>query len=108
MIKVCIFLMDIVYMNKGFSMLEMLICMFILTAISTIALNNNKSINLEHFDFLNNYLSKQTYAYVNKQDINIKNNININSMGHVNQARTIDFDGHSVIIHLGNGYATYQ
>lgn len=87
-------------------MLEMIVCMCVICAFMLLSINNVKSVNFEYCYFLNDYLLKQSMAILNKEKVSIEHGVSFNSMGHVNQARTIDFNNHSVIIHLGNGYAT--
>lgn len=102
-------MMDIVWRTKkGFSMLEMLVCMIILSSLLLLSLNNTNYLNVDHYTFLNNYLYGQSCAILNSENVDVDKGIYFNSMGHVNQARTISFSNHSIIIHLGNGYATYN
>ena len=94
--------------KKGFSMLEMLASLVVISALMLVSLNNTKSLNLDHYYFLNEYLLSQSEAMLNKERVSLQHGISINSMGKVNQAKTIEFKNHKVIIHLGNGYATCQ
>lgn len=94
--------------QKGFSMLEMLVCLIIISGLMLVSLRNTNNINLDHYYFLNEYALKQSEAMLNKEDESIGNGVSFNSMGRVNQARTIEFNNHKVIIHLGNGYATCE
>ena len=57
---------------------------------------------------MNRYLSVQSEAISEKQNRPLEKGVLFYSMGVVNQARTIDFGKHKVIIHLGNGYVTYE
>ena len=94
--------------RKGYSMLEMIICIFILTSMTLLVLTNNSSVDLDGYYYLNNYLLLQSKAYVEKQEYDVDERVYFNHMGHVNQARTVKFSNHNVIIHLGNGYATFE
>lgn len=94
--------------KKGFSMLEMLICMCIISILMLFSISNTNKLNLEHYDFMNNYILLQSKAILNKQEEQIGKGLYFNSMGHINQAKTIDFNNRSIIIHLGNGYATIK
>lgn len=101
--------MVIVYTtNKGFTMIEMLLSICIIASLSLLYLNINYHLDLKHYSFLNDYLYKQSLAILNKNDEVYENGIRFNSMGHINQGKTIDFLKHKVIVHLGNGYATYE
>ena len=46
--------------NKGFSLLEMLITLFIITSLFVVGLNTFKEPNIEWIYFSNEYLLKQT------------------------------------------------
>lgn len=87
-------------------MLEMLICICIISMFTLITINSSNNFTTDNYYFLNNYLYSQSKAILNKENIDIGKGIHFNSMGHVNRAQTIDVSGHSVIIHLGNGYVT--
>ena len=100
-------MMDIVLKNKkGFSMLEMLVCICIVSAITILSINSTNNLDVDHYYFINDYLLKQSEAMKNRENVDVGKGIYFNNMGHVNQARTIDIGKHSLIIHLGNGYAT--
>lgn len=94
--------------KKGYSLLEMLICLTVISCLLLISLRNVHSLDLEHYSFLNEYLIKQSEAILYKNNVDVSGNIYFNSMGHVNMARTVDKGKHKVIIHLGNGYVTYD
>ena len=86
----------------------MLISTCIITSLGLLFLNINQSINLEHYSFMNDYLLSQSKIMLKKESEVYQKGIRFNSMGHINQARTIDYRRHKVIIHLGNGYVTYE
>ena len=94
--------------KKGFSMLEMLACLCLISALTLLSVINTSNLNLEHYSYLNNYELKQSEAILNNQEVSVGKGVYFNSMGHINQARTIEFKNHRVILHLGNGYATYE
>lgn len=94
--------------KKGFSMAEMLVCMLIISVFTLLSINRNTDIDLEHYTFLNKYLLEQSKAMRNRENIKVETGIYFNNMGHINQARTVGFNSHSVIIHLGNGYVSIK
>lgn len=94
--------------NKGFSMMEMLLCMIAMSALMVLSLSSIKELDLDHYYFLNNYLKRQSEAIRYTKNVSIGKGIEFNGMGHVNQAKTIDYSNHSIIIHLGNGYVTLK
>lgn len=94
--------------NRGYTLLEMLLCLIIISMMSLFALNYHQLQQLDHLYFLNEYLIMQSETIVDKKPSTFKNGITFNEMGHVNQARTIHFGKYDVIIHLGNGYASIK
>ena len=94
--------------KKGFTLIETLLSLMIICAVGLISLSFNPSLNLEHYYFMNDYLITLAESLTNKEESSYKNGVYINSMGHVKQAKTIDFGRHKVIIHLGNGYASIK
>lgn len=107
--KAYIYKMVTVSINKkGFSMLEMLVCLCIISALMLVSISNTNRLNLDHYDFLNKYELSQSAAILNRKEVSVGKGIYLNNMGHINQARTIEFGNHSVILHLGNGYATVK
>lgn len=91
--------------KKGFSMLEILASLILISALMLISINNTGNINLDHYYFMNDYVETQSKAILEKKDFALSHGVRFNSMGRVNQARTIDFKNHKVIVHLGSGYA---
>lgn len=92
--------------KKGYSMLEMLVCVLIISTLMLLTLQDTNRLNIDHYSFLNNYLIGQSSAMADRQKVVMDVGIYFNTMGHVNHAKTIDFNNHSIIIHLGSGYAT--
>lgn len=98
-----------VFMNKnGYTMVELLLLIAILGIINLISIGNMKNLDMSHYYFMNAYLNKQSSSIRNYQKENGDDDIYFNSMGRVNKAKTVHFDKHKVIIHLGNGYITYE
>ena len=101
--------MDIVSQtDKGFTMLEMLIGLIIISSFGIITLNRYTYSDNQIYEYINNYLLAQSEALTQRKDVYYDKGIYFNSMGHVNQARTLNFKNHKLIIHLGNGYVTYE
>ncbi len=95
--------------NKGFSLLEMLLTMMLISSLSLLALKNYSFIDLSHLDFLNDYLISQNEALTNRQTIALNNHdIYFYPSGRVNRANTIKINNHKIIIHLGNGHIAYE
>lgn len=94
--------------KKGFTLLEMLISLLIISIMLLIGISSNKNVDLDHYYFMNDYLYNQSKALLERENISYKKGIYFNSMGHVNQAKTLEISNHEIIIHLGNGYATIK
>lgn len=80
----------------------------IISAFTIIGLHGNHRFSLDHYYFMSDYLLKQSEALCSRETVVCDKGITFNSMGHVNQGRTIRFADHELIIHLGNGYAFFR
>ena len=95
--------------NKGFTLLEMLLVVMMISSLTLLTLNNFKDLNNDHILFINEYLKTQTEALTKREELSIvEHGIFFYKSGRVNQARTININSHKIIIHLGNGYLTYE
>ena len=94
--------------NKGFTLLEMIIVLFILSSFMLLILSNSHSLDLSSYYFMNDYLVNQAEAINSSRRKYLDYGISFNIEGHVNMARTINVGKHSIIIHLGTGYITYE
>ena len=95
--------------KKGYILLETIISLFIVSCMMLFSLNSYKQLDLSHYDFMNEYLDKKVDSYLNKRRNDLDGyNIYFNDKGNINVGQTIYFDKHKVIIHLGNGYITYE
>ena len=108
MAQIYIWRMAIVSASKGFTLLESLVSVLIITTLMVLSLRNYHGINLDHYLFMNNYVESKSIAIKNYERVDFESGISFNEMGHVNMARTIGLNNHSIIIHLGNGYMTYE
>ncbi|MCR4855520.1 MAG: hypothetical protein K5908_05060 [Erysipelotrichaceae bacterium] len=85
-------------------MLEMLVCILMISSMLVIALNHSRQPDVEKYYFLNEYFLIQSQTMKLKCPVSYQKGISFNSMGHINLARTIEF-GHCVYtFNLGNGY----
>lgn len=94
--------------NKGNTMLDMLLVMLITMGCMCLTLNRNISIQSGHYDFLNKYLVAQSRAIRNRENTMYEEGLYFNENGHVNKGGTFYFDNHKAVVHLGNGYITYE
>lgn len=95
--------------NKAYSLLSMMLILMIISSFLLLSLNMFKDFDGSHLIFINNYLAKQTDSLVNRKENYIDGTSNrFNENGHVAKAESIELGRHKVIIHLGNGYLTYE
>lgn len=95
--------------NKGYTLINMLFTLMILASMLTMTLKNVNKIETKHFDFINEYLNTQSISLTERVDNEINDyNVSFNALGHVNSGKTLNFGIHKVLIHLGNGYLTYE
>ena len=95
--------------NRGYTLLNMLLTLMILASMLTMVLKNTSKIETEHLTFINDYLNVWTSSLTERKSNRLNDyDISFNSKGHVNSGRTLNFDRHKVLIHLGNGYLTYE
>ena len=94
--------------KKGFSLLEILLTLVIVSSMLVLTLPLYSELDLKHLYFLNEYLSKQKDSLISHERNDLDYDVSFNENGRVNHANTIDINNHKVIVHLGNGYVTYE
>ena len=99
--------------KKGFTLLETLLSLIIISGFFVLTLKREVNVNLDYINFSNDYLTKQADSLVNKSENELDSiygnyYVHFNECGRVNMAQTINFDNKNVVIHLGNGYLTYE
>jgi len=105
--------MDTQYQNKGFTLLDCLLIMFIISMISVISISHIKVLEFNEKYFISDYLTKQVDSLINKQTTYYVNKyskypIYFNEKGNVNMAQTVYVDNHKIIIFLGSGCLRYE
>lgn len=109
MVKHYLLVMDMQHTKKGYILLESIISLIILSCMMLFTINNYKQIDLSHLDFINYFLDKKVDSYINKRRNDVDNyNIYFNEKGNINIGQSIRINNHKIIIHLGNGYLTYE
>lgn len=98
--------------KKGYTLLEMLVVLFVLTCLSLLSLNYKpfKKDNSVIF-FLNDYLAKQTESMTKHKRLSHSLNysyITFNGKGHINLSRTLIFNKHKLKLYLGSGSFRYE
>ncbi len=100
--------------KKGFLMAELLVVIMIISFISLLYLPHYPKIELDDELFINEFHLAQAEAMAQRSDVQLNSEINtsfpitFNEAGNVNMAQTIVGKKGSIIIHLGNGYVTYE
>ena len=89
-------------------MLQILAGLCIICALTLISMGRVSMTDLSYYGYLNEYVLKQSEAMRDRRPVVYEKGVSFNSMGHVNQGRTIDFLRHKVIVHLGNGYVSLE
>ena len=106
--------MDMHHMNKkAYGLSSVLIILLIMTAFTCLVCSNYHDINLDKYAFLNNYLYEQSLSILNKEERDVyssmsNHNVYFNKDGKVNMGQTVSFNNGDVVIHVGNGYVTYE
>ena len=86
-----------------------MLSMALLSSFLILVFNTYSEVNTEHFAFMNEYLKRQDEALTQRKETRVDAYpISFYKSGRVNQARTLEFDRHKVIVHLGTGYLTYE
>lgn len=95
--------------KPGFTLLSVLLTMMIIASVMVLTLNRYVEVDNEYMFLMNDLLDEQSDALTNYEERNANDyNVYFNAKGHVNMAQTIHLGRHSVIVHLGNGYLTYE
>lgn len=89
-------------------MIQVLAGLCIISALTLISMGSVSKSDLSYYSYLNEYVLKQSEAMRSRRPVVYEKGVSFNSMGHVNQGRTIDFLRHKVIVHLGNGYVSLE
>lgn len=93
--------------KKAYTLLDVLIVLFIMASMMLVFTSHFYVIDDSHLHFLNQYFSLQCKSITQRED-NYLNGIHFNKEGHVDKARTLNFGKHTVIVHLGNGFISYE
>jgi len=102
--------------KKGYTLLELLIVLVVLAGLFLLTLNREITLNLDQFYLASDILVKESQAILDheRKEIDdyyhqyLNGDLYVNENGHINRAQTINFDNHKIIVHIGNGYLTYE
>ena len=102
--------MDMRISNKGFSLLEMCVVLFVISVFMMLLPTNVHTLETEYYAFEDKYLYLQSTAMKQAANISFEEyNVRFNQKGNVNQAKTIYFKNErSIIVELGGGRLAIQ
>ena len=102
--------MDMRISNKGFSLLEMCVVLFVISVFMMLLPTNVHTLETEYYAFMDKYLYLQSTAMKQAESISFEEyNVRFNQKGNVNQAKTIYFKNErSIIVELGGGRLAIQ
>ena len=101
--------MDMHISNKGFSLIEMCIVLFVISVLMLLPTNIHIP-DTEYYAFVDEYLYLQSTAMKQAQPVSFDiYNVRFNQKGNVNQAKTIYFQNNrSIVVELGGGRLATQ
>ena len=102
--------MDMRISNKGFSLIEMCIVLFVISVFMMLLPTNIHIPDTEYYMFVDEYLYMQITAMKQEQHVSYDiYNVRFNQKGNVNQAKTIYFQNNRfIIVELGGGRLATQ
>ena len=102
--------MDMHISNKGFSLIEMCIVLFVISVFMMLLPTNIHIPDTEYYAFVDEYLYLQSTARKQAQPVSFDiYSVRFNQKGNVNQAKTIYFKNeHTIIVELGGGRLAIQ
>ncbi len=102
--------MDMRISNKGFSLIEMCIVLFVISVFMMLLPTNIHIPDIEYYMFIDEYLYLQSTAMKQAQHVSYDiYNVRFNQRGNVNQAKTIYFQNNRfIIVELGGGRLATQ
>lgn len=102
--------MDMRISNKGFSLLEMCVVLFVISIFMMLLPMNMHMPETEYYGFVDEYLYLQSTAMKQAKSISFDAyGVSFNQKGNVNQAKTIRFKNErTIIVELGGGRLAIQ
>lgn len=96
--------------TKGFTLLEMLIVISIISMIIIVTFTNKINIDKDYYAFASHYLFMQSEALRKNEKIFFNDkNISFNANGNVNKAQTIHFENNKdIVVELGGGRLVFK
>ena len=94
--------------KKAFTMTGLLVSLLVLSSLLVMSLPLFSVKNTDHYHFIGDYLSAEIESYTDKKAVEVGEGLHFNRDANINVGKTIYFGNHKVIIHLANGYLTYD
>lgn len=96
--------------NKGFSMIELCLTLFIVSIFSSVYLMNRTINAFDFYRFPATYLRTQSEAIVESSPKSFHDSytVEFNENGNVKQARTLQFQQGNIVIELGGGRLVFK
>lgn len=96
-------------LNKGYTLIEMLVVLALISIFSLLTLNKSLDIDEAYYEFFDEYNLYKSIALKDSNKTYYDYDIYFNEDANVNRARTITFDnGKSIIVELGFGVLKYE
>ena len=115
MVKRLLLKMDTHMRVKGYLMLEMLVVLMIISTALMIYLPRISMFDYTDYRYGNNLVLTKSEAMRNRKEmiindagLSLRFPLYFTANGNVNQAQTIVGNKYNLIVHLGNGYLTYE
>lgn len=101
--------MDKVTLNNGFTLLEMLIVLVIMSIFLLLTGIYKVDYDEEYYLFPSIYLYNQSEAMLKAEKVYMDDyDISFNSEGHVNRAQTLYFINKKIVVELGGGRLVFE
>ncbi len=94
--------------KQAFTMAGLLVSLLILSSLMVMSLPLFSVKNTDHYHFIGDYLNAEIKSYTEKKAVEIAEGLHFNRDANINVGKTLYFGRHRVIIHLANGYLTYD
>ena len=94
--------------RKGYTMTGLLLSLLILSSLMVMSLPLFSVKSTDHYHFIGDYLNAEIESYTEKRAVEIGEGLHFNRDANINVGKTLYFGDHHVIVHLANGYLSYD
>ena len=96
------------FTNKGYTLLEVLLTVLLVAMMSVLAISFFEKPEFDHYFFMNDFLRAQSRSLAFHQREDLNEGLHFTADGHINLGKTLNYGKHNVIVHIGNGFLTYE